>query len=205
MEPGAALRRAATMRSRTSSTHARSGGTGQAGSAAAVVLAAGAGSRFGGPKQALLLPGVLDRVHESSVDDVLVVVGAHPLEVDVRTVTCPDWKRGPGASLSCGLEALGEEVEAAVVVLADGPDLAPEAIDRVIHAWRQGAGEIVAASYGGNRGHPVLLARSIWSRIPDEGARALDPVLIPCDDLGSPGDVDLADEIPGRLREEPGE
>jgi CTP:molybdopterin cytidylyltransferase MocA len=169
---------------------------------AAVVLAAGAGSRFGGPKQALLLPEVLRRVRESSVDDVLVVTGAHPLETDVRVVRCPEWELGPGASLRCGLAALDEEVEAGVVVLADGPDLSPAAIDRVVAAWGDGVGEIVAASYGGDRGHPVVLARSVWSRIPDEGARALEPVLVPCDDLGSPGDVDIADEIPGRLRGE---
>jgi CTP:molybdopterin cytidylyltransferase MocA len=169
---------------------------------AAVVLAAGAGSRFGGPKQALLLPEVLRRVRESSVEDVLVVTGAHPLETDARVVRCPDWELGPGASLRCGLAALDEDVEAGVVVLADGPDLSPEAVDRVVAAWRGGAGEVVAASYGDDRGHPVVLARSAWSRIPDEGARALEPVLVPCDDLGSPGDVDIADEIPGRLRGE---
>jgi CTP:molybdopterin cytidylyltransferase MocA len=172
---------------------------------AAVVLAAGAGSRFGGPKQALLLPEVLRRVRQSSVDDVLVVTGAYPLEADAPTVHCPDWERGPGASLRCGLAGLGDDIEAAVVVLADGPELAPEAIDRVIGMWRSGGGEIVAASYCSDRGHPILLARGVWPRIPDEGARALDPVLVPCDDLGSPGDVDLADEIPGRLREEPAE
>ena len=169
---------------------------------AAVVLAAGAGSRFGGPKQALLLPDVLRRVRESSVDDVLVVTGAHPLKTDARVVRSPDWELGPGASLRCGLAALDEDVEAGVVVLADGPDLSPAAVDRVVAAWRSGAGEIVAASYGGDRGHPVVLGRSVWSRIPDEGARALEPVLVPCDDLGSPGDVDIADEIPGRLRGE---
>ncbi|MFL5972497.1 MAG: NTP transferase domain-containing protein [Gaiellaceae bacterium] len=169
---------------------------------AAVVLAGGAGSRFGGPKQALLLPEVLRRVRESSVDDVLVVTGAHPLETDVRVVRCPEWELGPGASLRCGLAALDEDVEAGVVVLADGPDLSPAAIDRVVAAWGDGVGEIVAASYGGDRGHPVVLARSVWGRIPDEGARALEPVLVPCDDLGPPGDVDIADEIPGRLRGE---
>jgi CTP:molybdopterin cytidylyltransferase MocA len=169
---------------------------------AAVVLAAGAASRFGSPKQALLLPEVLRRVRASSVDEIVVVAGAHPLETDALLVDCPDWERGPGASLRCGLAALGREVEAAVVVLADGPDLAPQAVDRVLAAWRGGAGEVVAASYDGDRGHPVVLGRSAWDAIPDEGARALEPVLVPCDDLGSPGDVDLADEIPGRLREE---
>jgi nicotine blue oxidoreductase len=172
---------------------------------AAVVLAAGAGSRFGGAKQALLLPDVLRRVRASSVDDVIVVTGAHSLETGARVVHCPDWELGPGASLRCGLATLGENVEVAVIVLADGPDLSPAAVDRVVAAWRGGAGEVVAASYGGDRGHPVALARSVWSRIPDEGARAFEPVLIPCDDLGSPGDVDLADEVPGRFRGESAE
>jgi nicotine blue oxidoreductase len=64
----------------------------------------------------------------------------------------------------------------------------------VVAAWRKTGAEVVAASYGGDRGHPVLLARAAWSSVPDEGALALEPLLVPCDDLGSPGDVDSADE-----------
>lgn len=164
---------------------------------AAVVLAAGAASRFGGPKQRLLLPGVLERVRASAVDEIVVVAGAHPLEAEgTWIVECADWERGPGASLRCGLEALPAQARAAVVCLADGPNLEPRAIDRLIATWHAGAGELLAASYGGERGHPVLLAREIWGEIPDEGARALDPVLVPCDDLGSPGDVDRPDDLP---------
>ncbi|HZB36015.1 MAG TPA: NTP transferase domain-containing protein [Gaiellaceae bacterium] len=169
---------------------------------AAVVLAAGAGSRYGGPKQHLLLAPVLDALGPSSVDEIVVVAGAYPLDVEPTVVECADWERGPGASLRCGLRALPGEAEAAVVVLADGPDLSPAAVDRVVEAWRAGAGEVVAASYRGDRGHPVVLDRAVWGQVPDEGARALEPVLVPCDDLGSPGDVDFADEVPGRLRED---
>jgi CTP:molybdopterin cytidylyltransferase MocA len=169
---------------------------------AAVVLAAGAGSRFGGPKQRILLPAVLAAVRSSSVDELVVVAGAHPIVGDVRVIDCPAWERGPGASLRCGLEALPAEADAAVVVLADGPDLAPAAVDRVVEVWRAGAGDVVAASYGGIRGHPVVLARPVWPLIPDEGARALETVLVPCDDLGAPGDIDFADEVPDRLRED---
>ncbi len=160
----------------------------------AVVLAAGAASRFGSPKQRLFLPRVLERVRASGVDDVIVVSGAHALEADARVVHADDWELGAGASLRRGLESLPPEVEAAVVVLADGPNLAPAAIDRVVGAWRESGADIVAASYGGDRGHPVVIGREAWSSIPDEGARALEPVLVPCDDLGSPGDVDSADE-----------
>ena len=168
---------------------------------AAVVLAAGAGSRFGGPKQRLLLPSVLDAVRSSSVDEIVVVAGAYPIDADARVIACDEWEQGPGASLRCGLRALPAEAEAAAVVLADGPDLAPEHVDRVVEAWRGGAGEIVAASYGGERGHPIVLGRAVWPLVPAEGARALYPVLVPCDDLGSPGDVDFADDVPGRLRD----
>jgi nicotine blue oxidoreductase len=169
---------------------------------AAVVLAAGAATRFGSPKQRLLLPEVLAALRASSVDEVVVVTGAYPLETDTRVVECAEWERGPGASLRCGLRALPAEAEAAVVVLADGPDLSPAAVDRVVEAWRARAGDVVAASYGGDRGHPVVLGRPAWPLVPDEGARALEPVLVPCDDLGSPGDVNFADEVPGRLRED---
>ena len=161
----------------------------------AVVLAAGASTRFGSPKQRVLLEPVLERVRGSSVDGVVVVLGAHEVDVSATFVRCPDWERGPGASLRCGLEALPPEAEAAVVVLGDGPDLNPKAIDRVIATWRKDKAEIVAATYAGVRLHPVLLARSAWNRIPDEGARTLDAVLVSCDDLGPPGDVDFADEL----------
>lgn len=163
---------------------------------AAVVLAAGAASRFGSPKQALLVPLVLARVRAAgSVDDVVVVTGAHPLQADARIVHCADWELGPGASLRCGLAELDDDVEAAVVVLADGPNLHPRTIDRVVEAWRTQGADVVAAAYAGDRGHPVLLARSVWDRIPDEGARAFDPLLVPADDLGSPGDVDSAADL----------
>jgi CTP:molybdopterin cytidylyltransferase MocA len=162
---------------------------------AAVVLAAGAASRFGSPKQRLMLGDVLRAVRASSVDDVVVVEGAYELETDARVVHCDDWERGMGASLRCGLEALPEDAAAAVVVLADGPDLASAAIDRIIGIWRGGGGEVIAAGYSGVRGHPVLLARSAWNDVPDEGARALDPVLVPCEDLGNPGDVDYPDDL----------
>ena len=167
---------------------------------AAVILAAGASTRFGSPKQRLLLPEVVERVRASGVDDVVVVTGAHDVDAGARLVPCPDWRRGPGASLRCGLAALAPEVEAAVVVLADGPELAPAAVDRIVATWRREGGDVLAASYGGERGHPVLLARAAWGDVPDEGARAFDPRLVPCDDLGAPGDVDRPEDLPAGLR-----
>jgi CTP:molybdopterin cytidylyltransferase MocA len=163
---------------------------------AAVVLAAGASTRFGSPKQRLLLAPVLVRVRASSADEIVVVLGAYDVQTDAHVVRCPDWELGPGASLRCGLAALPDHIEAAVVVLADGPELNPASIDRVVGEWREHGGDVLAATYDGVRGHPVLVARP-WPEIPDEGLRgfAVRPVL--CDDLGAPGDVD----VPADLRD----
>lgn len=159
-------------------------------SVAAVVLAAGAATRYGAPKQRELLPAVLAALTQTDVTPVIVVQGAYPLEAPgARIVDCPGWADGPGVSLRCGLAVLPEEVTHAVVVLADGPRLDPRAVKRVLDNRANGA--IVAASYDGNRSHPVVLARSVWGEVPDEGARALEPVLVDCSDLEPPGDVDV--------------
>ena len=165
----------------------------------AVVLAAGAASRFGSPKQRLLLPPVLERLANTSVDEIVIVKGAHELLVlldtpPARVVPCPDWERGPGASLNCGLAALDDDVEAAVIVLADGPNLSPLAVERVLADWRANDG-VVAASYEGARGHPLVLGRADWHGIPDVGLRDSPVRLVPCDDLGAPGDVDVPEDL----------
>jgi nicotine blue oxidoreductase len=172
----------------------------------AVVLAAGESTRFGVPKQSLLLPFVLRSLAETSVDEVVVVVGAHELElppagagrIPVRTVRSSDWRAGPGASLRSGLAALEDDIEAAVVVLADGPDLSPRAVERVLDAW-QAEGGIVAASYAGARGHPLAFGRESWGDVPDAGLHVRDTRLVPCDDLGAPGDVDTRDDLPEEI------
>lgn len=166
------------------------------GTIAAVVLAAGEASRFGSPKQQLLLPRVLERLRETSVHEIVVVEGAHALDTSdaARLVRCTEWERGPGVSLRCGLSALAPDVEAAVVVLADGPTLAPQAVERVLEEWRH-TGGLVAASYDGGRGHPLVIGRDDWSNVPDEGLRDFPVGLVACDDLGSPGDVDTREDL----------
>lgn len=166
---------------------------------AAVVLAAGEATRFGEPKQRLLLPHVLERLGQAPVDEVVVVEGAYPLDAEsrdgpVRVIHADDWAAGPGSSLRAGLEVLGDEVEAAVVVLADGPRLSPEAVARVLDVWRAEGG-IVAASYDGSRGHPLALGRDQWRHVPDEGLHGRPATLVPCEDLGAPGDVDTPADL----------
>ncbi len=179
----------------------------------AVVLAAGEASRFGTAKQLLLLPDVLARLAsagpEIDLRETVIVEGAHVLAgvagsgPHAHVVPCARWRAGPGASLRCGLEALAaldSELDAAVVLLADGPDLAPGALVRVVSEWREQGGDVVAASYGGVRGHPLLVARAAWTDVPDDGLRDRPARLVACDDLGFPGDVDTPADLPARFR-----
>jgi CTP:molybdopterin cytidylyltransferase MocA len=152
-----------------------------------VVLAAGASTRYGGVKQVELLPAVLAALADSAIGETVVVEGAHGLRSDAQVVHCAEWARGPGASLRCGLAALRPNVTRAVVVLADGPELDPRAVDRLA----EHPAEFAAATYDGTRSHPVALSRELWDSVPDEGLRLLEPVLVDCSDLRPPGDVDV--------------
>ena len=162
----------------------------------AIVLAAGEASRFGAPKQRVLLPLVLDALRSTPLSEIVVVQGAYPLSVEgVRIATAHDWNRGPGASLSAGLAKLGSEAEAAVVVLADGPHLNPHAVERLVLAWRVGAGTILAATYASVRGHPLVIDRCCWDSVPVEGLRPTRATFVACDDLGPPGDIDTPEDL----------
>jgi CTP:molybdopterin cytidylyltransferase MocA len=178
-----------------------------------LVLAAGAGTRFGGPKQLAELDGLpmvehsIRAMSASPVGRVVVVLGSNADEiiarVDLRGAephVCSRWDEGQAASLACGLAAL-EACEAVVVTLGDQPRMSPDAIRRVIAA-RNGAAA-VRATYGGEPGHPVLLERALFEPLRnvsgDKGARNLlmsVPVLeVPCDDLGGGEDVDTHAEL----------
>ena len=146
------------------------------GKVAAIVLAAGEATRFGAPKQRVLLPRVLERLSHAPVDEIVIVAGAYELEnpsdtlslgSPTRIVRCEDWERGPGASLRCGLAALGEDTVAAVVVLADGPNLAPTAVDRVLETWREAGGFVAAVAHLGPKTVLVLDFATVIGEEPD--------------------------------------
>jgi CTP:molybdopterin cytidylyltransferase MocA len=170
---------------------------------AAVVLAAGEGRRFGGPKQLHVIEGitmlerVLIAVERSGIATRLVVLGARAERITAEVplhgavaVLSPRWADGQAASLQAALETLPERIDEALVVLGDGPGLDPRAIRRTAagHGVR-------AADYGRGRSHPVVLPRACWAALPEAGdtpARDLEATLVDCSGLPEPGDVDYA-------------
>ena len=184
----------------------------------AILLAAGAGSRFGGEKLLAtyggrpLIEASLSNLADAPVDETFVVVGddakriraacePHALEV----VENPDWAEGISTSVKAGLGALGPGTRAAVVLLADQPLVGAGAVERLLAAFEGGA-RVAAATYGGKLRNPVLFSREVWPLLMrelsgDEGARSFlrrHPELVtrvPCDGVGDPADVDTADDL----------
>jgi CTP:molybdopterin cytidylyltransferase MocA len=176
---------------------------------AGLVLAGGAGRRFGGGKLLAELDGrpllehALAAMEAATLDRTVVVLGADADDILARVhlhgaepVVCEEWEEGQSASLREGVEALAG-AEAVVVTLGDQPRLSPRAIERVVAARAPGV-EALRATYGGMPGHPVLLERPLLARIHvlhgDTGARELLARArveeVACDGLGSAADVD---------------
>jgi molybdenum cofactor cytidylyltransferase len=178
-----------------------------------LVLAAGAGTRFGSSKQLALLDGTPLLEHATRaiaatpVGRLVVVLGAEADEIQDQVdlhgadvVVCSRWAEGQSASLACGLGALSD-CDAVVVTLGDLPRLSTEAVRRVIAA--RGDADAVRATYDGKPGHPVLLEQALFEPLRDvsgdHGARNLllsaNTLDVPCDDLGGGEDVDTPAQL----------
>ena len=188
------------------------------GTIAAVVLAAGRGTRFGGDvaKPCVEVRGrpmvswVLDAAVASGLGPVVLVVG-HEADVvaacagpGVEVVVNHDHESGIASSLHAALAWLAARgiVHAAVVGLADQPGIGAEAWARVGAAYEHGA-SLAAATYSGVRANPVLIGRDLWPEAlalrGDEGARQLMrsfPVTeVDCTDAGDPHDIDTVGDL----------
>lgn len=179
------------------------------GAVTGLVLAAGAGRRFGGPKAVVgfrgrrLVDHAVALLRAGGCGRVVVVSGAVPLEVPgAEVVHNPLWDTGMGSSLRAGLRAVGRED--VVVIPVDMPWLGAESVRRVA-----GSGASLAvATYGGARRHPVLLGAEhlpgvVDAAVGDAGARhylrahSHLVVEVPCDDTGSAHDVDRPEDLRG--------
>jgi molybdenum cofactor cytidylyltransferase len=179
---------------------------------AAVLLAAGGGSRFDGPTHKLLaslhgrpvVAHALESLRRAGFPTIVVVTGAVELPASVDTtgltiVSNPRWAQGQATSVQTAIAAVRDlAVDAVVVGLGDQPFISPD-------AWRHIAASqspIAVATYAGSRGNPVRLHRSIWDLLPregDQGARSLirlRPELVSevaC--TGSPADIDTMEDL----------
>lgn len=170
-----------------------------------IVLAAGASRRLGRPKQLLSLDGVpllrivLDAALNSSLYEVIVVLGYHAKEIretlglstlatenavtkkKLKIAVCDEWGDGMSASLATGLEATHPEAIAAAILVGDQPHVKAELIDRVTEAFVAGDKPIARPVYYGKEiripGHPVLISRTMWPEVEklrgDQGLRSM--------------------------------
>jgi molybdenum cofactor cytidylyltransferase len=158
---------------------------------AAVVLAAGASSRLGQPKQLLPLKGrpllgdVVDAVRDASVDLRYIVLGHASDEirraVDLRgyqILDNPEYETGQSTSLRCALDALDESVDAVLFVLGDQPGVPLDVINRLLDSYRDEPALIVQPRYKQGRGNPVLFDRSLFAQLKDlRGDTGARPIL----------------------------
>jgi nicotine blue oxidoreductase len=172
--------------------------------AAGVLLAAGAGTRYGMPKvraeDGRWLRACVAALADGGCDDVVVVLGAAQVDVPApaRAVIAEDWERGLSASVRAGISA----VDASFVVLhaVDTPDVSADVVRRVLDAAQSSASGLARAHYNGTPGHPVVIAREHWPQLlatlrGDEGARPFlsgrtDVAAVDCADLASGQDID---------------
>jgi len=183
----------------------------------AVVLAAGGSRRMGQPKL-LIRVGEEPMVRWASraacaaaLAEVVVVTGAAAEQMrealaglPVRAVHNPRWEEGIGTSIGVGIRALSQEVKAALIVLADHPDLSTGVIDQVVRCFRSSGSPIVVPTWRGQRGHPVLFARAMFDDLlrleGDRGARQLldrpgaEVSLVEIDDASIVEDIDTWEE-----------
>ena len=174
---------------------------------ATLILAAGQGRRFGGPKAPYIFQGkrlvdrAVDNSRDAGIDKVFVVLGAWVGEVpNAELIINQNWQEGMGSSLRVGLTQLIPqiEIEEVLVSLVDLPDLNGALFSKIAKS----PGHLVAATYKGVRGHPVKIERRHWIPIietlsGDSGAKdylnshASELVLVEVGDLATGEDLDM--------------
>ncbi|WP_333586274.1 nucleotidyltransferase family protein [Phenylobacterium sp.] len=194
---------------------------------AAIILAAGAGRRFGGGKllapygSGVLLDGAVTTAL-ALAEAVVLVTGAQAEPVAeaakaaaarggqadrLKIVHAADHAEGMGASLRTGAAALPTGLSGVFILLGDMP-LVPPAVGPELVAALAGGAQAAAPVHGGRRGHPVLVGRALIPRLAeargDEGLRSVlaglgaGLALAPCEDPGVLFDVDRLEDLPGR-------
>ncbi len=185
--------------------------------AAAIVLAAGASSRFGRPKLLVplwgrpLLQHVLDVLAAVELSEVVVVLGHDAEEIErslrwrsERRVRNPDPEAGLSGSLRIGLESMDQTSEAALILLGDQPLVRADVIERLLEGFASAARPLTVPRYEGGGGpNPLLIHHTAWSLARDAKAdRGLGPIVRDHPELvtvvdvpGSNPDVDTPEDL----------
>jgi molybdenum cofactor cytidylyltransferase len=146
---------------------------------AAIVLAAGLSQRMGRPKMVLpwgdktIIEQVVSAVREGGIPKIIVVTGGARLQVenflyskDVKFVFNPDFNNGEMlCSVQIGLKQLDDDVEAVIIVLGDQPQILSEVVKKITEYYEETKAKLIFPSYQMKKGHPWLIARSLWSDI----------------------------------------
>ncbi len=183
----------------------------------AIVLAAGAGTRFGGTKQISVVRGkplaqhAIDAATEGGVDEIVLVLGhdAERVRDALRLPGIGRWvvnlaySTGLASSLAVGIEHADPSSEAAVVLMADQPGVSAHHVRALLEAFGARRRPIVRLAFRTGPG-PSLIARELWPEVValegDVGARELiarRPELVEVVDVGgdAPADVDVPDDL----------
>lgn len=193
---------------------------------AGIVLAAGAGQRYGGPKALAHFDGrtlvarSVSTLRDGGCAPIIVVLGAAAREVtaaadfDATVAVNNAWQTGLSSSLRSGLAAADKSTAAAALIaLVDQPLVTPACVARLVAAFESGATAVVA-TYGGQPRNPALFARPVWSAVAasasgDSGARLWlqahpnQVTQIECGDIAAADDMDTPQDrarLTGRLR-----
>ena len=171
-----------------------------------VLLAAGAGRRYGKPKVLVegWLTAAVRALRDGGCDHVVVVLGAAavPVPAGVTTVTAPDWQRGLSASVRAGLTHIADTADYAVLHVVDTPDVGAAVIARVVERALASRSGLARAVFSARPGHPVVIARRHFTGVIEtlSGDQGAGPYLRASDDVDN---VDCSDLAGGRDHDEP--
>lgn len=157
---------------------------------AIIVLAAGASTRLGQPKQLVhwqgktLLTSICETALAIENSGVIVVLGAHNEAIwptiehlPVQIVINDKWNEGMGSSIACGMAHLTPDTDAVLLLLCDQPFVSQTLLKNLVDTWQMSAQPIVAAQYGDTLGVPALFDRRCFEELSkltgQQGAKSL--------------------------------
>ena len=186
---------------------------------AAVILAAGKGSRFHSNQYKLLTPvegtpmilRTLEPVLQTGFDEVVVIIGAHADEMQktlqnypARIVENPDWEKGQSTSLTAGVRAIQHTSDRVCLLLGDQPFLKAETLRDLLAESDKFPEQIIVPFYNGKRGNPIVVPAKYYDLLLEltqgdmGGKKLLQTVgyhILNVDDAGIIRDIDTVEEL----------